>query len=60
MARRGEGCERLRDRVNNTIAKDTTMDTTHDDNATSWRALADQLTDRERAALEHLEQETQG
>jgi hypothetical protein len=31
------------------------MATTHDDNATTWRDLADQLTPEEVAELEHLE-----
>ena len=34
--------------------------TTTPDDATTWRDLADQLTDKERACLEHLEQHSQG
>ena len=36
------------------------MNTTHDDNATTWRDLADQLNDAQRAAIERLERETGG
>jgi hypothetical protein len=33
------------------------MNTTHDDNATTWRDLADQLTPRQIAELEYCERE---
>ena len=36
------------------------MTTTHEDNATSWRDLAGELTDKERSSLEQLERESQG
>jgi hypothetical protein len=36
------------------------MNTTHDDNATTWHDLAGELTAKEPASLERLERETQG
>jgi hypothetical protein len=36
------------------------MTITPDDNATTWRDVADELTAKERASLERLERETQG